>query len=244
MFDTSCVSHPSPGAVVAPATTLTERRDHLLPTASALQPLFPEHALRRGSTVGVAGAGATSLAFALLAAPTATGAWCAAVGLDSLGMQAADAAGVPLSRFALVPDPGADWPAIVAALLDAFEVVLLRPPAAAGATAQRRLAARVRERRRALVVLAADAPATGWSFDVHLTGTTGVWEGLGWGAGHLRSRQLQIRAGGRWLAGRTRHASVWLPDRKGHVTPVRRVAVPTPLRRVDNARTGTSAGVA
>jgi hypothetical protein len=244
MFDTDVVSHPSSRAEVAPATTLTERRDHLLPTASALQPLFPERALRRGSTVGVTGTGATSLAFALLAAPTATGAWCAAVGLDSLGMQAADAAGIPLARFVLVPDPETDWPVIVAALLDAFEVVLLRPPARAGATAQRRLAARVRERRRALVVLAPDAPTTEWSFDVHLTGTTGVWEGLGWGAGHLRCRQLQIRAGGRRLAGHTRHASVWLPDTQGHVTPVRPVALPTPLRRVDRADVGTSAGVA
>jgi len=238
------VSHPSPGAVVAPAATLTERRDRLLPTAPALQPLFPEHALRRGSTVGVDGAGATSLAIALLAAPAATGAWCAAVGLDSLGMQAADAAGITLARFALVPDPGTDWPAIVAALLDAFEVVLLRPPGRAGAAARRRLAARVRERHRALVVLARDLPATDWSFDVHLTGTTGVWEGLGWGAGHLRSRQLQIHAGGRRLAGRPRHASVWLPDTEGHVTAVRSAGTPTSLRRVDRTGADTSAGVA
>ena len=237
------MSHPSSEAEVAPATTLTERRDHLLPTAPALQPLFPEHALRRGSTVGVDGAGATSLAFTLLAAPTATGAWCAAVGLDSLGMQAADAAGITLARFALVPDPGTDWPAIVAALLDAFEVVLLRPPGRADAAARRRLVAHVRERRRALIVLARDVPATGWSFDVHLTGTTGVWEGLGWGAGHLRSRQLQIRAGGRRLAGRPRHTSVWLPDTEGHVTTVRTAVTPTPLRPVDRMD-DTSAGVA
>lgn len=230
--------------MVAPATTLTERRDHLLPTAPALQPLFPEHGLRRGSTVGVDGAGATSVAFALLAAPTATGAWCAAVGLDSLGMRAADAAGIVLARCALVPDPGTDWPTIVAALLDAFEVVLLRPPARAGAADRRRLTARVRERRRALVVLVRDVPASGWSFDVHLTGTTGVWEGLGWGAGHLRSRQLQLRAGGRRLAGRPRYASVWLPDTEGHVTTVRTPAIPTPLRRVDRAGPGTTAGVA
>jgi hypothetical protein len=158
-------------------------------------------------------------------------------------MQAADAAGITLARFALVPDPGTDWPAIVAALLDAFEVVLLRPPGRADAATRRRLAARVRERRRALVVLARDVPATDWSFDVHLTGTTGVWEGLGWGAGHLRSRQLQIRAGGRRLAGRPRHASVWLPDAEGHVATVRTAVTAPPLRHI-NRMDDTSAGVA
>ncbi|HEX6256628.1 MAG TPA: hypothetical protein VFZ70_12555 [Euzebyales bacterium] len=218
--------------MVAPASTLTGRRDHLLPTAPALQPLFPDAALRRGSIVGVSGTGATSLLLALLAAPNAAGAWCAAVGLDSLGLLAAEGAGVDLQRFVLVPDPGPDWPTIVAALLDAFEVVALRPPSRPAAAAQRRLAARVRERRRALLVLP-DHASTGWSFDVSMTGTAAVWEGLGWGAGHLRGRQVRVRAEGRRLAGRPRHAGVWLPDQDGEVSAARPVATATPLHRDD-----------
>jgi hypothetical protein len=202
---------------LAPAATLTARDDHLLPTAPALRPLLPDGGLRRGSTVNVQGVGATSLAFALLAEPNAAGAWCAAVGVDSLGLLAAERAGVVLSRLVLVPEPGRDWPTIVAALLDAFDIVVLQPPSRTSVKLQRRLAARIRERDRVLVSLGADE-FSGISPDVRLVGTAGVWEGLGWGFGHLRSRQLSVRAEGRRLAGRPRHATVWLPDPDGHVT--------------------------
>lgn len=207
---------------------LTKRDDHLLPTPPALQPLLPDGGLRRGTTIGVTGVGATSLSFALLAESTAAGAWCAAVGLDALGLLAADHAGVALPRFALVNDPGDDWPTIVAALLDAFEVVLLRPPTRTSGALQRRLAARVRERQRVLVVVAAE-PA-GLPVDVTLTGIAGTWEGLEWGAGHLRSRQVEVRADGRRLGGRSRHTTVWLPDPQGQVTPFRPATTPVPVR--------------
>lgn len=223
MFDTGRVSSlhaaplPSGPHAVAPASTLIARDDHLLPTVRALRPLFPDGGLRRGSTVNVQGAGATSLAFALLAEAHAAGAWCSAVGLDSLGLLAAHHAGVDLSRLVLVPDPGPDWPTIVAALLDAFEIVVLRPPGRTSTRLQQRLAARIRERDRVMMTLGTDADF-GLSPDVRLVGTAGVWEGLGWGFGHLRSRQLQVRAEGRRLAGRPRHATVWLPDPDGQVT--------------------------
>jgi hypothetical protein len=203
--------------VVAPAATLAARDDHLLPTAPALRPLLPDGGLRRGSTVNVAGVGATSLAFALLAEPSAAGAWCAAVGFDSLGLLAADQAGLALSRLVLIPEPGGDWPVIVAALLDAFEIVLLRPPTRISSRLQQRLAARIRERDRVLLSLGADE-LPGLVPDVRLLGVTSVWDGLGWGFGHLRSRQLRVRAEGRRLAGRARHATVWLPDPDGRVT--------------------------
>ena len=208
---------------VTSAAALRGRDDHLLPTRGALRPLFPDGGLRRGTAVGVTGAGSTSLAFALLAGPSAAGAWCAAVGTDSLGLLAAEHAGVTLDRFVLVPDPGSDWPAVTAALLDAFEVVLLRPPSRLSAPLQRRLAARLRERDRVLLLLG-DEGASGPAADLHLTGDTGVWEGLGWGAGHLTSRLLRVRAEGRRLAGRTRQTTVWLPDARGGVTAVHRAA--------------------
>lgn len=211
-------------STVTSAATLAERSDHLLPTTPALRPLLPDGGLRRGTTIGVAGTGATSLSFALLAEVAASGAWCAAVGLGSLGLLAAEHAGVALSRFVLVPDPGAEWPTIVATLFDAFEIVLLRPPTRIGGPLQHRMTARVRERQRVLVVAADDT--AGLAPDVKLTGATGVWEGLGWGAGHLRTRQLQVRAEGRRLAGHPRHTTVWLPDTRGRLTPARPVSAP------------------
>jgi hypothetical protein len=224
MFDTGSVSHVNSPALstrwsdtVEPASKLIARDDHLLPTVPAFRPLLPDGGLKRGSTVSVQGAGMTSLAFALLAEAGAAGAWCAAVGVDSLGLLAAHHAGLPLSRMVLVPDPGSDWPTIVAALLDAFEIVVLRPPGRTSTRLQQRLAARIRERDRVLVTLGADAPSD-VPPDVRLIGTASVWEGLGWGFGHLRSRQLQVRAEGRRLAGRPRHATVWLPDADGNVT--------------------------
>lgn len=207
---------------------LADRDDHLLPTAPALQPLLPDGGLRRGTAIGVTGIGATSLSLALLAEATASGAWCAAVGLDALGPLAAEHAGVTLSRLILVADPGDDWPTIVAALLDAFEIVLLRPPTRVGGSLQRRLTARIRERQRVLVVTTDET--VGLPVDLTLTGVTGTWEGLGWGAGHLHSRQLQIRADGRRLGGRPRHASVWLPDLQGRIAPGMPVTTPVPLR--------------
>lgn len=227
----SASDRPTPDlpSTVTSATALAARQSHLVPTAQALQPLFPDGGLRRGSTVSVTGVGATSLSFALLAGSQAAGGWCAAVGMDSLGLLAADQAGVALSRFAVVSEPGTNWPTIVAALLDAFETILLRPPSRVSASLHQRLAARVRERQRVLVLLAPDGTA-GLSCDVALVGTTGVWEGLGWGAGHLRSRQVEIRAEGRRLAGRPRRTAVWIPDAHGRVTPVRPASAPTPLR--------------
>jgi hypothetical protein len=210
---------------VRSAAALAEHTNHLLPTTAPLRPLFPDGGLRRGSTVTVEGLGATSLAFALLAAPNAAGSWCAAVGLGSLGLLAAAEAGISLPRMALVPEPGRNWPVIVAALLDAFQIVLLRPPSSTSVQLQRRLLARLREHDSVLVSVGAGALAH-LSPDVRLIGTASVWEGLGWGSGHLRSRHLHVRAEGRRLAGQARHCILWLPDHRGQVAADRPWEVP------------------
>ncbi|MDQ4071247.1 MAG: hypothetical protein M3203_17525, partial [Actinomycetota bacterium] len=96
--------------------------DRVLPVLPPLEPLFPGRGLRRGSVVTVTGS--TSLAVSLLVAASSQGGWCAAVGLPSLGLAAADELGVSLERFPLVPvaargsGPGG-WAWVVAALLDA-----------------------------------------------------------------------------------------------------------------------------
>ena len=91
-----------PPALVGPGASLAA--EHLLPVAPALAPLLPGHGLRRGTTVAVDRSAA--LALALVAGPSAAGAWLAAVGLPDLGVVAAAETGVVLDRLVLVPAPG------------------------------------------------------------------------------------------------------------------------------------------
>lgn len=170
--------------------------------------------MQRGSVVSVvgpAGSGATSLALALVAGPSASGSWVAAVGLPWLGLPAAAEAGVNLGRLALVPAPEpAAWAGVVAALVDAFDVVLLRPERRARPADARRLTARARERGAVLVLL---GPTGGWREgpDVVLRIDRTRWEGLGDGHGRLRSRRVRVEATGRRRAARPRTADLSLP---------------------------------
>jgi hypothetical protein len=186
-------------------------RERTLPVVPALEGLLPEGALRRGSTVSVSGA--TSLALALLAGPSAAGSWCAAVGLPSLGLVAAAELGVALQRFPLVARPGNEWPAVVAALLEAVDVVLLCPPPHVRTADARRLAARARERGAVLVVTG----TSGIPADVRLSVVSAEWEGIGPGHGRLRARRMDVVATGRGAAARERRASLWLPGPNGTV---------------------------
>ena len=186
--------------------------ERTLPVLPALASLLPEGGLRRGSTVAVADS--TSLALALLAGPSAAGSWCAAVGLSSLGLVAAAEVGVALERFPLVARPGADWPVVVAALLDAVDVILLCPPPHVRTGDARRLAARARERGAVLVVTGGAVPA-----DVRLSAVRAEWEGLGLGHGRLRARRMEVVASGRGAAARERRATLWLPAPDGGVKP-------------------------
>ena len=179
--------------------------------APALEGLLPDRGLRRGSTVAVSGS--TSLALALLAAPSAAGSWCAAVGLPSLGLVAAAELGVALERFPLVARPGGEWPAVVAALLEAVDVVLLCPPPHVRTADARRLVARARERGAVLVVTG----STGLPADVRLTVASAEWEGIGRGHGRLRARRMAVVASGRGAAARERRVSLWLPGPAGTV---------------------------
>ena len=191
----------------------------MLPVLPALVPLFPGGGLRRGSVVSVGGS--TSLALSLLAATSAQGSWCAAVGLPSLGLAAAAELGVALDRFPLVPAPGrgtgaGGWAWVVAALVDAVDVVLARPPSGAGVRAAdaRRLTARVRERGAVLVVAGGGWPEPA---EVQLTVTSTAWEGVGQGHGRLRARRVEVVAGGRGAAALQRRVPLWLPHADGGV---------------------------
>ena len=197
--------------LAGPGTTLADER--LLPVVPALQPLLPGRGLRRGTTVVVTSSAA--LALALVAGASAAGSWVAAVGLPDLGIVAAAETGIDLERLALVPSPGARaWPAVVAAFLDAVDVVLVRSPPRLPAAQARRLAARARERGAVLV------PLGPWSepADLRLAVTASDWLGLGQGHGHLRARKAKVTIAGRGAATRERRFLLWLPSPDGTIT--------------------------
>lgn len=230
---------PAPGATIAQLRELVDRarpvtlaHERTLPVLTSLQPLLPGGALRRGQVVAVAGGpGSTTLALALLAGPTCAGSWVACVGVPQLGWQAAAEAGVDLSRTVVVRPPTRSWVEVVAALVDAFDVVLCGPQHRPGAAEVRRLVHRARERGSVLVALGDPRPSRGdgparpaersWATcDVRLSVVSGGWEGPGRGWGHLRGRRATVSAVGRGELARPRRVDLWLPGPDGAVAVV------------------------
>jgi hypothetical protein len=121
---------------------------------------------------------------------------------------------VALDRFIRVAEPGPQWASVAASLLDAFDLVVVHPPARTGQADMRRLGARARERGAVLLVTGA---WEGAAIELSVTGQR--WRGLGAGHGYLRSRQVEVRAVGRGAAVRPRLATVWLPGIDGTVAP-------------------------
>jgi hypothetical protein len=210
---------PMLAELVRTADELTETA-RTLPVLPALRPLLPGGGLRRGSIVAVspgssvldstdattAGLGGTSVLLALLVAASRSGSWCAVVGVPALGAAAAAELGVDLDRLALVPNPGPEWAAVVAALLDGIDIVVAASAGPVAPHIASRLAARTRKRGSVLV------PYGRWDgADVTLEPIRAEWHGLDRGRGRLRSRQLTVVARGRGAAARPRQARVWLP---------------------------------
>ena len=178
--------------------------DRTLPVLPVLRDLLPGRGLRRGSTVSTQGA--TSLVIALLAAASRAGSWCAVVGLPTLGALAAAEAGVALDRLALVPHPGPEWTAVVAALLDGVDIVVAAPPGPVAGSMTSRLAARARQRGSVLVGVGRWPGA-----DVVLDSTRSRWEGLDQGRGRLFRREMTVVVRGRGAASQPREARLWMP---------------------------------
>ena len=157
-------------------TPMALAREQTLPVLGPLAPLFPEEALRRGSIVGIRGSGATSLAMAVAAGPSTSGAWTAVVGDPDLGLAAVGELGVALERLLIVrPEPG-NWSSALAALFGAVDVVIAAPLHPISDTDARRMAARLRERGSVLIHIGDRWPV---GADVQLDIATGEWEGLG-----------------------------------------------------------------
>lgn len=206
---------------VSRGTSLAPSADtRTLPVLPALTDLFPAGGLRRGASYIVQGS--QVLALALLAGPSAAGSWCAAVATPTLGLEAAAELGVELDRLAVVPMPGSQWLEVVAALADAFDVVLARPPDRLRDTDVRRLTARFREHGTTLIAL---GPWRG--AELLFTVAESRWVGLGRGYGHLAGRQVSVTTTRR-PSDRPRAIRLWLPSPDGAVRAV--APEPVPLR--------------
>lgn len=183
----------------------------VLPVHPHLATLLPDGGLRAGTTVAVRGS--TSLLLTLLAEASRDGAWTVLVGYPAAGMAAAADAGCDLTRTLVVPLPagsGVDAPAVLAALIDGMDVVVVGPEVALLDQDRRRLSARARERGTVLVPTRRDAGD--WAgAHVVLEATGGAWSGVDGGVGWLRRRTLRVRRTGRGSAARPVHLDVEVP---------------------------------
>ncbi|MEV4265427.1 hypothetical protein [Kribbella sp. NPDC049584] len=197
--------------------------DRELPTHPAVSELLAGASLRGGSVYSVRGSAA--LVMALMAGPSAEGAWCGVVGVPSFGAEAARGLGVDLERLVLVPDPGREWLSVVAALVDALTVVVVRPPGEVTPGEASRLAARLRTRG-AMLIACGSWPGSEARFEIE----SNTWTGLGDGEGLITGRRATVAVTGRRAAVRARRHELWLPGPDGVVRPVE------PAREADPAR--------
>lgn len=180
-------------------------RERFLPVPDALVPIVPFGGVRRGSAVRVEGS--ASLLLGLAAAACREGAWCAVVGMPDLGLAAAVELGLPLDRVALVPKPGADVPAVLAAAVDGFDVIVLGEVPHLVERDRRQIASRLRHRE-AVLLTAGPWPGA----EVVLSVTESRWVGVGQGHGSLRGRELVVRVGGRGAGGLGVQSRLRSPD--------------------------------
>ncbi|MDX6291586.1 MAG: hypothetical protein QOH50_661 [Kribbellaceae bacterium] len=207
--------------VAAPRTTETRVQQALdtadteraLTTLPAVSDLLSGAALRGGAAYSVRGS--TALVMAMMAGPSAGGAWCGVVGLPTFGVEAARELGVDIERLVLVPDPERDWLSVVAALADALTVVVVRPPGEVTPGEASRLAARLRSRGAVLIAVGS------WpGSEARLEVQGNNWDGLGSGDGHLTGRQVIVAVTGRGAAARSRQHRLWLPAVDGSIRSV------------------------
>lgn len=160
------------------------------PVSAGLAALLPGGVLRTGTVYTVDKS--TSLIMALLGSAAVDGAWSAVVGLPDFGAEAATGFGIDLGRLVLVPDPGDQWLAVTAALVDVLPLVVVRPQRGVGDAEASRLGARLRQTGCTLIVAGAWAQN-----EASLRVTATRWEGLAAGHGYLSGRDLDVAVVGR-----------------------------------------------
>lgn len=206
-------------------TVLSGERIHDVP--ESLRPLFPLGGLARGSRVRIGGAGSASVCMAIVSEASRQGSWVAVVGVGAWGWSAAARAGLQLDRSVFItPPPTSQWGTVVAALVDAVDVVIVDPTHQVTASDARRLAARSRERGSVIIEVAIDDGRRRFRWpsdpDLGLMVETVSWSGLGQGHGTLGDRWVSVVATGRRGATKVRRTDV-LISASGVV-----VSAPTP----------------
>lgn len=200
----------------------------ILSVPEPLTPLFPWGGIQKGTSLSVGGNGGWSLAMAMMADALGAEGWLAIVGVPDLGLVAASEFGVRLDRVLVVETPPLhQWPTVVAALLEAVDVVAIAPSGRVGPRDARRLTARAREQ--GSILLHLDHGST-WptAVDVGLEVTVDRWHGLGRGHGCLQARRAEVTSTGRRSAARRSSVEVWLPGRDGRLAEVVPDVVPLP----------------
>lgn len=237
-----------PEELAARALPTSASASHLLPVIDALAPLLPGRGLQRGTVLlvdtgavrsglpigeegGSGHGGATTLSMALVAAASAAGSWCVAIGFGDPGVVTMGELGVDLDHLAIVPRPGHSWAGVTATALDGVDIVVLRLPFPARPAMARNLAARARERRAVLIVLAGEK-AWPEGPDLLIRVEDGQWTGLGEGHGHLSARRATVMAVGRRAAARPVRCRLWLPGPGGTVVGELAVDMEVPDRTV------------
>jgi hypothetical protein len=190
--------------------------DAVLPLHPALADLLPGRGLQTGTVYSVSPS--PSLILALMGAVSQRGSWCAAVGMPTLGLEAAGSFGVELSRLILVPSPGQRWLAVVSALAEVVPLIAVSPGSAVRDADAARLSARLRDR--GCTVLATSTwPQSEGLISLH----DPHWSGIGEGWGLLSDRTVTVTAQTRSTP-RPQSLRVQLPGGLGGVQ-----AVPDPL---------------
>lgn len=187
-----------------------------LPVADSITSLLPRGVLRRGSVsvvTGAPGSGAVSLALALASEASAQGHWCGVVGISDPGATAMSEAGMDLRRVLFTAEPSKRWLDVTAELLDGVEILIVHVSASVPFSAARRLSARARERRAALIIVTEDRQNWPMPADLGLSIRSSVWMGIGRGDGHLRARRLELEVAAR--GEHLRLVSLWIPAQSG-----------------------------
>lgn len=192
--------------------------ERTLPTLPAVSELLSGAPLRGGAVYSVRGS--TALVMAMMAGPSADGAWCGVVGMPSFGAEAARGLGVDLERLVLVPDPEQDWLNVVAALVDALTVVVVRPPGEVTPGEASRLAARLRSRGAMLIAVGSERSAAWPGSEARLEVRENTWTGLRRGKGYLTGRQVSVAVTGRGSAVRQQQHQLWLPAVDGSIRSI------------------------
>ncbi|MEY2711487.1 MAG: hypothetical protein RL487_1270 [Actinomycetota bacterium] len=183
-----------------------------LPVPAPLAPVLPMRGLERGRVHGVTGDAAASLVYALVAAASAEGAWCAFVDMPHAGLRAAHEHGVALERVVCIDtDRSLSWGRVVGALTDGIDIIVARDPVCTAAEA-RKVASRVKAQGAVLIVQGAVQSAQSFPLDVLFTARTQSWS---FGACALE-RTVRVTAEGRRIPA-VRGVTVLLPSASGAV---------------------------